>query len=130
MKKVLLLTLFALSITIVLCNGGLYASGDVFHGGDVVYTKPVKSVIFSHKAHVEEIGLGCDMCHAGLFDMQNLAAQEKDDFTMESLYAGKYCGVCHDGGMAFASNTQCARCHIGVKGYNALHGGAAESSGH
>ena len=86
------------------------------HGGTVVYTKPVKSVVFSHKVHVEEKELTCDLCHARTFDMQALKAQEKTDFTMKSLVEGKYCGSCHNGTMAFASTTRCAACHAGVKG--------------
>ena len=92
---------------------------DISHGGDIIYTKPVKSVLFSHKLHVEDRGLSCDMCHSQLFEMSALNAQERADFTMESLYKGKYCGACHNGTMAFASNTQCARCHEGVKGFEA-----------
>ena len=94
-------------------------SAKVSHGGDIVYTKPVKSVIFSHKVHAEDKGLSCDMCHSGLFDAVALKVQKKSDFNMESLYKGKYCGACHNGQIAFASNTQCARCHTGVKGYSA-----------
>ncbi|GAB4542134.1 MAG: hypothetical protein Fur0020_11620 [Thermodesulfovibrionia bacterium] len=94
-----------------------FAYGETSHGGDIVYTKPLKAVLFSHKSHVEEMGFSCDACHSGLFEMMALSVQEKGDFTMESLYKGKYCGACHNGSMAFASNTQCARCHIGVKGY-------------
>jgi hypothetical protein len=49
--------------------------------------------------------------------MRTGAAEEHPEkFTMEALYAGKYCGVCHNGSDAFASNTRCATCHIGVKG--------------
>ena len=92
------------------------AAGGVTHGGDIIYTKPVKSVTFSHKVHVEEKGLSCDMCHSKFFEMQALKSQEKSDFNMDSLYKGKYCGVCHDGKMAFAANTRCASCHSGVKG--------------
>ncbi len=88
--------------------------------GDIIYTKPLKSVIFSHKTHVTEKGLSCDMCHPEIFYPAALKAQERPDFNMESLYKGKYCGACHNGKMAFASNTQCARCHIGVKGFNTL----------
>ena len=93
------------------------AGGALSSGGDIIYTEPLKAVIFSHKAHVEEKGISCGACHGGLFEMQALAAQEKEDFNMESLYEGKYCGACHTGNLAFASDTQCARCHIGVKGY-------------
>lgn len=95
-------------------------------GGEILYTEPVKSVIFSHKVHVE--AFGCESCHDGLFKMEALAAQKADDFTMESLYQGMYCGVCHDGDTAFASDTQCATCHLGVKGYNKLMGNDGEKS--
>lgn len=99
------------------CVAGAEEAG---YGGDILYTKPVKSVIFSHKNHVEELGLSCNLCHDKLFQMDALNAQKNADFTMKALYAGKYCGACHDGKMAFASNTQCARCHIGSKGFNKL----------
>ncbi|MBF0506482.1 MAG: cytochrome c3 family protein [Nitrospirae bacterium] len=91
-------------------------------GGDILYTKPVKSVLFSHRLHVDEKRLSCDMCHANLFAMEALAAQENADFNMDALYKGKYCGACHNGKTAFASNTQCARCHGGVKEYAAAEG--------
>lgn len=84
-------------------------------GGDILYFKPVKSVIFSHEKHND---LDCESCHTGLFGMEALAAQEQPDFTMEALYQGQYCGACHDGDTAFASDTRCATCHEGVKGYN------------
>jgi c(7)-type cytochrome triheme protein len=31
--------------------------------------------------------------------------------TMNDLYAGKYCGRCHDGKKAFQILANCARCH-------------------
>ncbi|MFN3479247.1 MAG: c(7)-type cytochrome triheme domain-containing protein [Thermodesulfovibrionales bacterium] len=121
MKKILLAILITVFVTSLSAVYGDSEKRDasVSGGGDIVYTKPVKSVLFSHKLHVEEKGLSCDMCHSGLFEPEALNAQGKMDFNMESLYKGKYCGACHNGKMAFASNIQCARCHIGVKGYNA-----------
>lgn len=96
----------------------------------IVYDKPVRGVIFSHKTHVEK-GLACDMCHNRLFEQQAKRAQENKDFVMESLYQGKYCGACHNGSLAFASNTRCATCHIGVKGEErSKTGGKAEKKGH
>lgn len=96
----------------------------------IVYDKPVRGVIFSHKTHVEK-GLACDMCHNRLFEQQAKKAQENKDFVMESLYQGKYCGACHNGSLAFASNTRCATCHIGVKGEErSKTGGKAEKKGH
>jgi c(7)-type cytochrome triheme protein len=84
-------------------------------GGEIYYTKEVKTVLFSHKLHVDKKGLSCDLCHARNFEMQALKAQENADFTMKSLMEGKYCGACHNGTMAFAANTRCADCHTGVK---------------
>jgi len=94
-------------------------------GGDIIYTEPVKAVIFSHETHAA--GFGCESCHTGMFKMEALAAQKSSDFTMKSLYQGEYCGTCHDGDTAFASDTRCATCHIGVKGYNRLTGGDKEN---
>lgn len=96
----------------------------------IVYDKPVRGVIFSHQVHVEK-GLSCEMCHNRLFEMQAKKAQENSNFVMESLYQGKYCGACHDGTLAFASNTRCATCHIGVKGEERLKSGdKTEKKGH
>jgi c(7)-type cytochrome triheme protein len=120
-----------ISASLVLAGNGLLASDEVFHGGDIVYTEPVKAVLFSHTSHVETLGLPCDMCHTEIFGMAGLSAQANDDFTMEGLYEGKYCGACHNGTMAFASDTQCARCHIGVKGYERLQNpDGSEPTGH
>jgi c(7)-type cytochrome triheme protein len=94
----------------------LLASGQ----GDIYYTKPVKAVLFSHKAHTENIGLQCEWCHEKTFDVEALKVQGQPDFNMESLCNEKYCGVCHNGDVAFSTTTQCARCHIGKKVYNQL----------
>ncbi|HEY6872857.1 MAG TPA: cytochrome c3 family protein [Geobacteraceae bacterium] len=117
MKKSIPVTVTTVLLSLTLAGTG-GAGENSQHGGEIIFTKPVRSVQFSHKAHVEQKGLTCDMCHAGTFEMQALKAQEKPDFTMESLYQGKYCGACHNGTMAFASNTRCASCHSGVKGSN------------
>jgi c(7)-type cytochrome triheme protein len=116
MRRILLSMLFSVSMMGMTVAGTAFADSA---GGEIYFTKPLKSVLFSHKLHTDDMGLTCDMCHMKLFDMQALSAQENADFTMKSLYKGKYCGACHDGTMAFASDTQCARCHGGVKEYDA-----------
>lgn len=88
----------------------------------IVWTKPVKAVIFEHSTHSEDMGLDCESCHDDLFTMQAGAAEQADDFVMASLYDGLYCGACHDGSTAFASDTRCTTCHIGVRGYARLMG--------
>ncbi|MHB9111790.1 MAG: c(7)-type cytochrome triheme domain-containing protein [Thermoleophilia bacterium] len=85
---------------------------------DILYTEPVDAVVFSHKTHVIDESNGCNTCHTSLFQMQAKAVQGKPDFNMQGLAAGKYCGSCHTSeyDVAFASDTQCARCHVGVSG--------------
>ena len=92
------------------------------HGSDmkqpeiVIFNRPVKGVLFTHKEHVD-MGLTCASCHDSAFEMRVGAAEEHPEkFNMQALYAGTYCGVCHNGNIAFASNTRCASCHSGVRG--------------
>ena len=119
MKRIAL-TFFAPALLIGLLAGNGLCNDD--HGGDVHYTEPVIGVIFSHDVHVNDNGLDCESCHDDLFEMESLLAQEDPNFTMKGLAEGEYCGACHDGSMAFSSETQCATCHEGVKGYNRAHG--------
>lgn len=95
----------------------------------IVWDKPVKSVVFDHKVHTKGQGLECDSCHDELFAQEAGAAQEKEDFTMETLYKGGYCGACHDGSTAFASNKRCTSCHIGARGKARLVGGGGKAEG-
>jgi c(7)-type cytochrome triheme protein len=113
--------LLALALLVLTLAGQAFGEGEDEGGGTIIFTKPVKAVIFEHKNHMEQ-GLDCDSCHDGLFEMETGTAENSEDFTMESLYQGKYCGACHNGDMAFASNTRCTVCHIGVKGYNRMTG--------
>ena len=97
----------------------------------IVWTKPVKAVVFNHSTHAKEAGLDCESCHDDLFIMEAGKAETHEDFTMKSLYEGNYCGACHDGSTAFASDTRCTSCHIGVRGYARLtgEGGGKEAHG-
>lgn len=95
----------------------------------IVWTKPVEAVVFEHKTHTMDAGLDCDSCHDDIFVMEAGAAQENEDFTMASLYEGNYCGACHDGSTAFASDTRCTTCHIGVRGHARMLGGESKEAG-
>lgn len=126
-------SVWSLSVLPVLAVLALFMSGQAVSAGDddggtIVFTKPVKAVVFEHKNHIAQ-GLDCDSCHSGLFEMATGTAEANEDFTMASLYQGKYCGACHDGNTAFASNTRCTVCHIGVKGFNRMSGKPAAGSG-
>lgn len=119
-----------LALAALLMSVQVGGAADDEGGGTIVFTKPVKAVVFEHKNHIAQ-GLDCDSCHSGLFEMATGTAEANEDFTMASLYKGKYCGACHDGNTAFASNTRCTVCHIGVKGFNKKNGKpAAVSGGH
>jgi c(7)-type cytochrome triheme protein len=98
----------------------------------IVWTKPVKAVVFFHETHGEKSDLKCVSCHDGTFPMQVGVAEKSSNFTMKSIYEGRYCGACHDGDTAFAANTRCNTCHIGRKGYDRLMGRDpyAEKDGH
>jgi c(7)-type cytochrome triheme protein len=96
----------------------------------IVFIAPVKAVIFTHKTHTMDAGLACDSCHDEVFQMESGSTEQNDDFTMQSLYSGKYCGACHDGQTAFASNTRCTTCHIGVKGFDRMQGGGEKADSH
>lgn len=119
MKK----NLFLIIILALFCIANVGASGksNFSDGGGILYTQPVKSVIFRHQHHVDVKKISCEKCHSGLFEMQALLAQEKKDFIMDSLYKGRYCGACHNGKDAFASETQCARCHVRISEQEAGH---------
>ena len=96
----------------------------------IIWESPVRGVVFSHKTHTYEMGLSCEDCHDEIFEMEAGYAETEDDFNMEAMYEGKYCGACHDGDMAFAANTRCTTCHIGVRGVARLTGESEESSHH
>lgn len=138
MKKILLLMVLGVFL---LSSAALFASGDgtveeeydedTYGPKDpIIWVKPVKSVVFDHKVHTMDGGMDCDSCHDDLFEMEAGVAEENEDFTMATLYEGGYCGACHDGDTAFASNTRCTTCHIGVRGHARLlgEGGTVEKA--
>lgn len=135
MKKILLLMVlgvFLLSTALLSASGDVQVEEeydeDTYGPQDpIIWVKPVKAVIFDHKIHTMDAGLDCDSCHDDLFEMEAGVAEENEDFTMATLYEGGYCGSCHDGETAFASDTRCTTCHIGVRGHARLLGGGGTS---
>lgn len=77
-------------------------------GGDLTLkAKGAGDVVFSHQTHVEDVGIQCTQCHAGLFT--NSAGHKKT--TMKQMREGKSCGACHNGKEAFSVKGDCAKCH-------------------
>ena len=65
-------------------------------------------VMFDGSAH-KNAGLVCSDCHnPGMFPAMKKGTVK---ITMNDLYAGKYCGRCHDGKKAFMIKDNCTRCH-------------------
>ena len=60
-------------------------------------------IIFSHKKHAT--WNGCELCHPEIYAVKAGATK----YTMQDVFAGKYCGVCH-GPVAFPA-IDCQRCH-------------------
>ncbi len=63
-------------------------------------------VVFDGKTHADA-GKKCTDCHPKVFQMKKGSAK----MTMKDLYAGKYCGTCHNGKDAFNAKGACMKCH-------------------
>ena len=66
------------------------------------------TVVFDGTVH-KEAGLKCKECHNK--DTFPKMKQGTVSITMEEIYAGKLCGVCHNGQRAFEAKANCNRCH-------------------
>jgi c(7)-type cytochrome triheme protein len=92
-------------------------SNDVNPPDTIFLKQPINSIPFDHSLHTKELGLACNECHMKLFDMKTGSTGEKDDFTMEAMYDGKYCGACHNGNLAFGMKGDCTKCHVDTTVY-------------
>ena len=66
------------------------------------------TVTFDGSKH-SSAGLVCSDCHNP--EVFPKMKQGTVKITMNELYAGKYCGRCHDGKKAFMIKDNCTRCH-------------------
>ena len=70
---------------------------------------PLGVVTFDGTVH-KEAGVKCKECHnKAMFPKMK---QGTVKITMDEIYAGKQCGVCHNGGRAFEAKSNCNRCHV------------------
>jgi c(7)-type cytochrome triheme protein len=78
-------------------------------GKSVTWETPMGRVTFDGKNHADA-KVGCLDCHSKIFKMKKGSSK----FTMADINACKFCGKCHNGKRAFASNNpdNCAICHI------------------
>ncbi len=70
---------------------------------------PMGKVVFDGKIH-QEADLKCKECHND--QMFPKMKQGTVKITMAEIYAGRLCGVCHNGERAFGTQGNCNRCHI------------------
>ena len=70
---------------------------------------PMGMVTFSGQIH-KDAGVKCAECH----NTEMFPSMKKGtvSITMAQIYAGKLCGVCHNGGRAFEAKKNCSRCHV------------------
>ncbi|HET9651765.1 MAG TPA: c(7)-type cytochrome triheme domain-containing protein [Usitatibacter sp.] len=91
--------------------------------GDVVLNKRaekegVRPVVFPHWFH--RVRFRCNVCHQELgFKMR----AGSNDVTMKDIVDGKFCGMCHNGEIAW-NTERCDLCHSGKPGLKSgIHGG-------
>lgn len=65
--------------------------------------KNMPEIIFSHAKHAK--WNGCELCHPEVFPVK----RGEQPYTMQEIFAGKYCGLCHD--LVAFPNLDCQRCH-------------------
>ena len=63
-------------------------------------------VIYPHWIH--RIYFKCKVCHNGIFMMRRWV----NEISQKEIEAGKQCGICHNGKIAFDGRRNCRRCHI------------------
>lgn len=84
--------------------------------GDVVLNKQsekngMRPVVFSHWFH--RIRYQCKVCHGELGFKMRVGTTETQ---MADIVAGKFCGKCHNGTIAWATD-RCDLCHSGLPGH-------------
>lgn len=99
-------------LLILSARGGVAAEDDPNYIGNIVFQREAKGVseippaMFPHWVH--RMNFKCYACHDAIFQMKAGA----DAITMDAVRAGKFCGVCHNGKIAFAVGFDtCDRCH-------------------
>src|SRR5512143_2556865 len=91
--------------------------------GDVVINKRsdkegVRPVIFPHWFH--RIRFRCKVCH---FELGFKMRAGANDITMDAITKGKFCGMCHNGQIAWTPEN-CDLCHTALPGTpSGIYGG-------
>lgn len=106
-------------LRITFCLLWLFAAGAEYDAhaeyGDVVLNKTaelngMRPVVFPHWFH--RLRFTCNVCHN---DEGFKLKAGSNDISMASIVDGKFCGMCHNGEIAW-SPEHCHRCHSGIFG--------------
>ena len=106
----------------------LVAPGGHAEYADIIFNKRAEAeggrpVIFSHWFH--RIRFRCKVCHHELgFEMRAGA----NDVTMARIADGEFCGMCHDGEVAWGAEN-CDLCHTGLPGLESGVVGGHQTTG-
>lgn len=68
-------------------------------------------VTFRHTTHVDDEDPNCESCHPELFKILEPGTLTTGVLSMEEMYDGKQCGVCHNGQKGFSVEDDCSICH-------------------
>jgi c(7)-type cytochrome triheme protein len=69
-------------------------------------------VYFDHSTHVDLSAPDCGQCHPQVFPITAEAVATTTPMLMEEMEDGRWCGKCHNGEDAFASDEDCDMCHV------------------
>ena len=72
----------------------------------VASSKGAKPVVFNHWVH--RVHANCAICHS---ELEFALKAGETEITEADNQAGRYCGACHDGKIAFGLADNCQRCH-------------------
>jgi len=98
----------ALLASLLLAGTVLAVEGDVIFRREGASESATAPSFFPHWVH--RIRYKCYACHPDIFQMKT--GSEK--VTMAAIQEGKYCGVCHNGDIAWGVGMDtCNRCHAG-----------------
>jgi len=105
--------LLATAVIVFSYTGMLKAAYAVGEGKVIEFTGSSKGVVvFNGQSH-KDAGITCEDCHNPAVFPEMKKGGVK--IVMSDLYAGKYCGKCHDGKQAFKIADNCVRCHNDTK---------------
>lgn len=112
LRKYMIPTMAAVAVLMALALFLSVKETEAFYGDIVLNNKAeaggMNPVVFPHWWH--RVRFKCKVCHEQIFIMKKGA----NDITMDKIFAGEYCGKCHNGTIAWEPSAACMTCHSGT----------------